>query len=294
MKDEMMVEADGTRAGSERYFQLRERIVAAYPELSLQLKSIAQFALQNPDRMAVETTSQLAARLGVPPSGIVRFAQAMGYSGFLEMKRTFSEHLMYRAQALDAPEPADDRPAGHLVSAIAQARRDLALLEREHELEVDLFEDAVGALDATGNVFVSAQHASYPFASLFAWRMIEGGRQCILLDNVGGTALRLSELAGPSDATLAISFSPYQPSVVEAATAHRRHGGSIVAITDTMLSPLVPHANVVLVVAGGGAKGSTGPATLVCALADAVAERARERQRRKHKGNAREVIHGNG
>lgn len=288
-----MEEAAGTRPDAESFLKLRERIVADYPDLSPQLKSIAQFALSNPDRMAVETAGQLAARLGVPASGIVRFAQAMGYSGFLEMKRAFSENLMYRAQALEVEHPAGDRPAGHLVEAIAQARHGLAALERE--IDADTFENAVDALDGPGHIFVSAQHASYPLASMLAWRMIEGGRQCILLDNVGGMALRQSQLAGPDDATLAISFSPYQPSVVEAAKAHRGNGGKVVAITDTLLSPLAPHASVALVVPGNGgeANGLVGPATLLAALAEAVAERSWERKTRQDKPELPEVPRGN-
>lgn len=275
-----MVKNFDARPVPESFLKLRERIVADYPALSPQLKAIAQFALSNPDRMAVETAGQLAARLGVPPSSIVRFAQALSYSGFLEMKRAFSENLMYRARALEARPPGEERPAGHLVEAIAQAKRSLAALESQ--FDTDTFEDAVAALDGARQIFISAQHAAYPLASLLAWRMIEGGRQCILLDNVGGNALRQSQLAGPDDATLAISFSPYQPSVVEASRAHSDNGGTVVAITDTLLSPLVPHASSVLVVSGndGEAKTFAGPATLVSALAEAVAERSRERQDR--------------
>jgi len=263
------------RTDTENYFQLRERIVADYPSLSPQLKEIAQFALSNPDRMAVETAAKIATRLAVPASGLVRFAQAMGYTGFAEMKRAFSEHLMYRAQRRDASDSPDEIASEPLMRAINEARRSLAALE--HDLEAELFDKAVAALDLPGNIFVSAQHASYALAGSFAWKVIEGGRQCILLDNVGGTALRQSQLAGRDDATLAISFSPYQPSVVEAAKAHREHGGSVVAITDTLLSPLVPHAQVVLVVAG--AAGLAGPGVLLGALAEAVAERWRERRR---------------
>ena len=93
----------------------------------------------------------------------------------------------------------------------------------------------------------------------------------MLLDNVGGYALPQSRLAGPRDVTLAISFGPYQPSVVQAAQTHCEHGGAVVAITDTPLSPLAPHASVLLLVPGGA---SVGAAVIVEALAGAVAERA--------------------
>ncbi len=45
---------------------------------------------------------------------------------------------------------------------------------------------------------------------------------------------------------LAISLSPYQPSVVQGAKAHFERGGKIVAVTDTPLNPLAPYANILL------------------------------------------------
>lgn len=272
-----MEEKDDTGSLSESYLQLRERIVATFPDLSPRLRSIAEFALSNPDRMAVETAGQLADRLGVPASGIVRFAQAMGYSGFLEMKRTFSEHLMYRAQTLETPQPVTDQPAGWLTREIAEARRSLASLE--HELKPESFERAVAALDTQGQLYVTAQHMAFAVASIFSWRLVQGGCQCIQLGNVGGMALRQSQLARPDDVTLAISFSPYQPSVVEAAMSHHGHGGTVVAITDNELSPLVPHADVLLIVAASsnGTEVLAGPIALASALADALIDRSRSR-----------------
>lgn len=261
---------DISGAATLTFQEVRERIVARYPDLTPQLQTIAQFALSDPDRMAVDTVAQLAARLNVPGSSIVRFAQAMGFSGFLEMKRGFSAHLIYRAQAMErAPDPPDPS-LGWVARAAADARRSLHALERDADPEA--FRRAVDVLAGAGTVFVAAQHRSFAAAALFAWRSIECGRQCVLLDNVGGFALPQSRLAGPRDATLAISFGPYQPSVVQAAQTHREHGGGVVAITDTPLGPLAPHASALLLVPDAA---SVGAAVMVEALADAVVERLR-------------------
>ena len=60
------------------YEGLRNAIAARYPELSKQLQKIARFALEYPDDLALETVASLAARAGVQPSSMVRFAQALG------------------------------------------------------------------------------------------------------------------------------------------------------------------------------------------------------------------------
>lgn len=262
-----MSNMDTSRAAAPTFHEVRERIVARYPALTPQLQTIALFALSNLDRMAVDTVAELATRLHVPGSSIVRFAQAMGYSGYLEMKKGFSAHLIYRAQEIEPTSSAGDAPMGWVARGTADARRSLRTLERD--LDPVAFRRGVNLLAEARTVFVVAQHRSFSPAVLFTWQMIESGRHCTLLDNMGGFALPQSNLSGADDATLAISFSPYQPSVVQAAQRQREKNGAVVAITDTPLSPLAPHADILFLVPGGAAVAT---AVLVEALAHAIAE----------------------
>lgn len=270
----------------ESFLEMRDRIVARYPELSPQLQAIAQFALNKPEVVAVETVVQLAKRNGVHASSLIRFAQAMGYSGFLEMRRCFSAHLVYLAKAQDQSLPAQLDDVHVLRSVVTTGHRELDALDRD--LDIEAFDRATDLLLGVEVIYVAAQHQSYPIASLFAWTLLEAGRQCLMLDNVGGYALRQSQLAGPRDATVTISFSPYSPSVVQEAQAQRERGGTVIAITDTPLSPLAPHASELLIVPGmsSGTPSSMIGATLVVrALATAVAQRQRSAKSRKLTGD---------
>lgn len=263
------------------FLEMRSRIVARYPELSPQLQSIAQFALSDPETMAMQTVVQLAERLNAPPSSIVRFAQAMGYSGFAEMKRGFSAHLVYLAKAQSQLLDAGDgkRPAQAARAYLEIARQELDALERD--LDVEAFDRSVEKLATADEIYVAAQHLSFAIGGQFAWSLIEAGRQCLLLDNIGGFALRQSELAGANDATLCISFRPYQPSIVQAAQAHIERGGTVIAVTDTPLSPLAPYATELLIVPGLKALPNNSLAGAVClirALAEAVLVQIRKKE----------------
>ena len=108
------------------------------------------------------------------------------------------------------------------------------------------FREAANHLAHASEIYVTAQHAAFAYATLFSWTLLRYHRQCHLLDNAGGFALRQSELAGPLDTTLAISFEPYQPSVVQAAKAHADRGGTVISVTDSPLSPLARYSNILL------------------------------------------------
>jgi DNA-binding MurR/RpiR family transcriptional regulator len=267
------------RKGAERtdlagYAGLRARIVERYPGLSHQQQAIATFALAHPETMAMETAEQLARRLDVQPSALVRFAHALGYQGFRELKQLYKAQLIFDgARARNGGTPAHDIKADPLADALARGKDDLDRLERAFDRQA--FAAAVATLRAAPAIYVTAQHLAYPFAALLAWTLIGAGRQCNFLDNTGGFALPQSRLARPDEVLLAISVAPYQPSVVQAANAHAERGGKVVAITDAALSPLAASATVLLELPGDEQPGSPSLAGLTCivqALALALTE----------------------
>lgn len=232
--------------GADDFASLRERIAQSYPGLSPQLRSIAEFSVANLDAMAVETAQTLAHRMQVPPSSLVRFAQALGYRGFNDMKRDFREHLMYRlgeAREREAIREQSTTGAIAVVDAlISEARRDLERLAKE--LDRKQFDRAVIELAAADHIYVAAQQSAFPLSALFHWTLICLGKPCHLVDNLGGFAAREVELLGLDDTLLAITFAPYQAGVVRAAQGHADRGGLVVAVTDTVLSPLAQVARV--------------------------------------------------
>src|SRR5688572_6524430 len=73
-----------------------------YPGLSPQLQAIANYALENPQDMALDTVARLAKGAGVQPSALVRFAQARGYGGFSDLPRIFRTRVVRRASGYPA------------------------------------------------------------------------------------------------------------------------------------------------------------------------------------------------
>ena len=61
---------------------LLARIAAHYDELPRQLKSVAKYVEEHRASLMVDRTGDIAARCGVQPSAVVRFAQRFGFSGF--------------------------------------------------------------------------------------------------------------------------------------------------------------------------------------------------------------------
>src|SRR5262245_54071099 len=72
---------------------LVERIGAEFNDLSKQLKAIAHYVEQHRDHLGLEKIQDVAARAGVQPSAVVRFAKHFGYSGWTELQKVFRDGL---------------------------------------------------------------------------------------------------------------------------------------------------------------------------------------------------------
>jgi hypothetical protein len=124
------VEVDARPANYEK---LATRITAQFPYLPRQLQRIARFALDAPEDFALGTAAQLAEQIGVQPSALVRFANAVGCDGFAELRQLFrcsGASLLPRAHRSPARQhqtsPGVFAPGRSGVGTLSMRRRVLA------------------------------------------------------------------------------------------------------------------------------------------------------------------------
>lgn len=240
--------------------QFADAVSVAYPTLSPQQRLIAQYLLEHPDEFALGTAAAVADAAGVQPSALVRFANAMHFSGFSQLQRLFQERLLERAgsyrQRISAMQPAlGGRPgakaAGQpaLLPFVELAQADLRQLE--HALDEATLREAALLLSRARRVHVLAQRRAFPVAAYLAYALGELELRVQLLDGVGGMLGGSLRQIEPDEVLLVVTFKNYSSEVVEAAKEARARGVQVVAMTDHALSPVKPVASVCLEVGAG-------------------------------------------
>jgi DNA-binding MurR/RpiR family transcriptional regulator len=235
--------ADGTR-----YDDLARAITESYPQLPNRLQGIARFALGNPDAMALSTVAELARDADVPPSAVIRFANALGYPGFTDLQRVYRERLVarsatYRERIEQLRRGGGDH--GHVVQElVASSIHQLERL-REH-FDARRLHAATRLVLGAQAVYLLAQRRAFPVASYLAYALAQLEIRAFLLDSVGGMLRQQIGMLGPDDVLLAASFRNYTADVVEAADLAQRRGATVIAITDHAVSPLARAAKVTL------------------------------------------------
>jgi DNA-binding MurR/RpiR family transcriptional regulator len=224
---------------------LLTRIHAA-KSLSASQRRIADQLLGNLDEAAFWGVEELAERSQSSVATAVRFAQKLGYSGFLELRQALV------AQAKKAPRSGElllQAPAGTAATLMEVARRDVQNIEHMvGHVNEDLLQGVVAR-------FASARHLL----------LLGGGVSALmchhlayLLSQAGIPALEGNPADFPSqvvnlderDVLVAIGFQPYSRETVDAAAFARHRGTPVVAFTDGLHSPLASLAEHTLCVPG--------------------------------------------
>jgi DNA-binding MurR/RpiR family transcriptional regulator len=235
--------------GAVTYEQLKDAISSAYPGLPRQLQRIAHFALEKPHDLALGTVASIAESAQVQPSSMIRFANALGFSGFSQMQQVFRSHLLERSAsyreriARMRGGNGKQRPgSGVLHQFVGEAVAELEHLEDSvHAADLKA---AVRLLTGAQQIHVLAQRRAFPVACYLAYALGQLELRTHLLDGVGGMLGESVRQIGPKEALLVVSFRNYSPEVIDAAVACHQRGVPVIAITDSALSPLKAPAKV--------------------------------------------------
>ncbi len=234
------------------YDALRDELASRHDELSKRLKQIAEYALDNPNDMALETVSEIAERAGVQPSSLIRFAKAFGFSGFSEMQKIFRSHLIengsnYKERIRSLGR--DDSRQSNSSSVVLDDFIDggIAALNNLREvLNPEKLEQAVEALASAEVIYLTAQRRSFPIASYLSYALAQLDKRCVLIDGNGGMYFEQARSIRQGDVLLAISFKSYAAEVVQLVKETKSKDIPVVSISDGILSPLAQHSDVCL------------------------------------------------
>ena len=243
--------ADGS---PQDYDVFASRLEARAGALPKRLRQVAAYLTEHPDEIALGTAAAVAARAGVQPSTLVRFAKALDYEGFSDLQQVFRARLRerfpnYRERValLRAADGGETISAplldGFTHSAIVSIERLRASADPR------LIDEAIVMLAGAELIHILGSRRVFPVAIYLAYAFGKLGVRSSLIDHVAELAPEQIAMASPRDVVLAISFTPYAPTTIGLADAAARRGIPVIAVTDSAFSPLAPIATVRLDVA---------------------------------------------
>ena len=209
-----------------------------YADLTQAQKRIAEAIVEDPEFVAFATVDKLAAKLGIASSTIVRFAYRLGLEGYPELQERI--RILVRSRLRGADDAADSESLlAHLgeSTAATSLRHDLDNLRHTvSELDSGTLDKAIGIISSAGRVFFAGGLASRSLAEYAAhtFNRLRGNSRVL---GPGDSASEIVDL-GQDDALVVFCFPPYASQTLQILAAARQRGVTVVAITDSPISPV--------------------------------------------------------
>lgn len=271
---------------------LRSVIIERKANMPKRLAQVAAYALSNPDDMAFGTAASIATAADVQPSTLVRLAHHLGYEGFSDLQNVFRARLRDRTLSYEErmlsleAGPAANSDAELLSGFLTAASQSVARLAGT--IDGDTFSKAVDLLARAETIYLVAKRRSYPLTAHIAYAFGKLGIRHQIIASPNGIDPEMTQFATTRDAVIAASFAPYAAESLTQAQELAARGVPIVAITDSVFSPLAASATHWFEVSEAdyaGFRSLSASIALAMALPVAIAERRRS-LKRSPKGNA--------
>ncbi|SER62849.1 DNA-binding transcriptional regulator, MurR/RpiR family, contains HTH and SIS domains [Propionibacterium cyclohexanicum] len=216
------------------------RIAQLMPSMGATSRRVAQFFLDNPDRVLECTVEQLAGEIGVSTATVSRFSKVLGYGSYSQMRLGLSSQLTRADDPRGEVEDSDSalQSARKTLETNIEALRGTADFidgtDVDHAVQLISDSQTLGIF-GLGSSNVVAQYAYHMLLRL-PLRLVQPGDYHMQLM----AAAKLS----PGDVGLIISHTGNDADINLLAEQLREHGVPTIAITSYPNSPLAHLAEV--------------------------------------------------
>ena len=257
--------------------ELIQRLNHSGKKLSKSHRRIAECIVTHYDKVVFMTASKLGEYVGVSESTVVRFAAALGYSGYPQLQKALQELLRHRLTASQRFELTNDMDHVQVLNKVLKA--DIQNIRSTlDEIDISSFERAIDMILQARQIYVMGLRSSAPIAEFFVhYLKFIFSNVRVVTSGVSDVFEQLSRI-GEGDLLIGISFPRYAYRSIEAMDFARKQGASLIAITDGPLSPLHSTADICLMAKSDMSSfvdSFAAPLSLINALIVALGQRRR-------------------
>lgn len=259
---------------------LLDKIRSSHGGLSKGQRLIAEYITAHYDKAAYMTASKLGETVGVSESTVVRFATEIGYDGYPDLQKAMQEMIRDKLTSVQRIDVASDRiNSDDLLASVLN--QDVKLIKKT--LEETSHESFMLAVDSIVNarmIYIFAVKSSFALARFLGYylELIFGNVKIIETTSKTQMYEQLFRI-DKQDVMIGISFPRYSSSTMEAMRFASQQGAHVIAITDSMTSPVTKISDCTLIAKSDMASvvdSLVAPLSLINALIVATVEQRRD------------------
>ena len=219
-----------------------------YNKMSKGHKLIAEYVIKNYDTAAFMTAAALGNKVGVSESTVVRFANALGYSGYRELQKELQELIRNKLTTVQRITLSNPDFIEHENILKDVVKRDIHNTENIlNEMDYNVYHDAVNLILNARHVYILGLRSSsflVGYLSFYLNFLLENVKAIVEGPNdVFDQLLKTKN----EDVIIGISYPRYSRKTLEALDYGKERGAKIITITDSMASPVNKYSDCILI-----------------------------------------------
>lgn len=254
------------------------RLNKNYKTLSKGQKQLAAYITENYDRAAFITASKMGRIVGVSESTVVRFAYALGYDGYPELQKSLQELIRNKLTSVQRIQLTGDLQPNDVLRSVLKS--DVSNIRATIDLiDNASFNAAINALLEAKKVYIVGLMSAAPLAQFLAYYLGFVMDNVVMVSGAMGNIYEDLFRISSEDVCIGISFPRYSNRTIDALDFARGKDATIIAITDSVSSPIAEKAEHALIARSdmaGFADSLVAPLSLINAIIVACSLRRRE------------------
>jgi DNA-binding MurR/RpiR family transcriptional regulator len=219
------------------------RIRSSYPVLATSELRVANWVLQQPEKVMHLSMAQVAQACGVSDTTVLRFCRNAGFQGYTDLKLSIARDLVSPTQVIHDDIAPSDGPA--VIARKVFISNIQALYDTLEVLNEDSLIRAIDLLTSARRILIVGVGTSAPIVQNMYNMLMRLGLQCKAQTD---SYLQLMEVAllGPGDVVVAVSQSGSSIDPVLTIKQARENGVATICITGNAQSPITEYADITL------------------------------------------------
>ncbi|MCR3761259.1 MurR/RpiR family transcriptional regulator [Clostridium felsineum] len=228
-------------------YDLMRIIQIKFPRLSKGQKLIAEYILKHYDKAAFMTAARLGVSVGVSESTVVRFANELGFSGYPKLQKALHELIKNKLTTVQRIELSNTFISEESsLKGVLKADMENIRVTLE-KINHNVFDDVINSIFSAKRIYIIGLRSSTALAEFLGFYLN------LILDNVYVVSYKISDIfeqiinITSDDLLIGIGFPRYASRTIEALRFAKSRKTKVVALTDSLLSPLATEADYTLI-----------------------------------------------
>ena len=208
-------------------------------------RRIAEYIAEHYEKAVFMTAAALGQACGVSESTVVRFATAMGYEGYPELRESLAGLVRQQLTSEQRFAIASTIHERDVLSTVLH-NDEQNIRKTMEDLSQKDFDDVVRRLLNARRIYVMGLRSAAPLAQFMYHYLHQILEDVVLVHNTTGDVFEEIARVGEKDVLVGISFPRYSTRTLECMRFAKQNGAQVVGLTDGEMSPLREASDVCL------------------------------------------------